>query len=179
MGDDGLNITIGGLPGSGKSTVSKILAQKLNLNYLNAGDIFRNLAKKKGMTLEEFGVYAEQNPSVDQAIDNKLIEVARGGSAILEGRLAAFMVVRNTIEARKVWLDAPLKIRGERVAKRESKPLEAALSEIQERERMEWDRYFQLYNIDLNDLGNYDQIIDTSAIPPEEVAEQILKGLKE
>jgi cytidylate kinase len=151
----------------------------MNLNYLNAGDIFRNLAKKKGMTLEEFGVYAEQNPSVDQAIDNKLIEVAKGGSAILEGRLAAFMVVRNNIEARKVWLDAPLKVRGERISKRETKPLETALSEIQERERAEWDRYFQLYNIDLNDLQHYDQIIDTTTIPPEEVAEQIIKGLKE
>ena len=173
-----MNITIGGLPGSGKSTVSKILAQKLNLNYLNAGDIFRNLAKKKGMTLEEFGVYAEQNPSVDQAIDNKLIEVAKQGSAILEGRLAAFMLVRNTIEAKKFWLEAPLKVRGERIAKRENKPLETALSEIQERERMEWDRYFQLYNIDLNDVQNYDDIIDTSTISPEEIAEKIIQGMK-
>ena len=130
------------------------------------------------MTLEEFGVYAEQNPSVDQAIDNKLIEVAKQGSSILEGRLAAFMLVRNSIEGKKIWLDASLKIRSERISKRENKPLETALSEIQERERMEWDRYFQLYNIDLNDLQNYDQIIDTSTLPPEEVAEQIMKSLK-
>jgi len=172
-----LNITIGGLPGSGKSTVSKILAQKLNMNYLNAGDIFRNLAKKKGMTLEEFGVYAEQNPSVDQAIDNKLVEVAKQGGSILEGRLAAWMLVRNNIEGLKVWLEAPLKVRGERIAGRENKPLETALSEIQERERMEWDRYFQLYNIDLNDLQHYDDIIDSSAMKPEDIAEQIIKAM--
>jgi cytidylate kinase len=173
-----MNVTIGGLPGSGKTTVAKILANKLDLNYLNAGDIFRNLATKKGMTLEEFAVYAEQNPSVDQAIDNKLIEVARGGGAILEGRLAAFMVVRENLEARKIWLEAPLKIRAERICQREDKPLETALSEIQERERSEWDRYFNLYNIDLNDLENYDIIIDSSTITADQVVEEVMKGIE-
>jgi cytidylate kinase len=173
-----LNVTIGGLPGSGKTTVAKILAERLGLNYINAGDIFRNLAKKKGMTLEEFGVYAEQNPSVDQAIDNKLVEVAKQGNSILEGRLAAFMLVRNNIEGKKVWLEAPLKIRAERICGRETKPHETALSEIQERERSEWDRYFQLYNIDLNDLENYDMIIDSASISAEDVSEQIIKGIQ-
>jgi len=173
-----MNVTIGGLPGSGKTTVAKILANKLDLNYLNAGDIFRNLATKKGLTLEEFAVYAEQNPSVDQAIDNKLIEVARGDGAILEGRLAAFMVVKENLEAKKIWLEAPLKIRAERICKREDKPMETALSEIQERERSEWDRYFNLYNIDLNDLENYDIIIDSSVITAEQVVEEVMKGIK-
>ena len=59
-------VTIGGLPGSGKTTVAKILAEKLRLEYVNAGDIFRNLAAKKGLTLEEFGIFAENNPSVEQ-----------------------------------------------------------------------------------------------------------------
>ncbi len=95
-----MNLSIGGLPGSGKTTVGRILAQKLSQNYLNAGEIFRNLAKKKGMTIEEFSVYAEQNPSVDQAIDNKLVEMARQGNTILEGRLAAFMLDRQSIEFR-------------------------------------------------------------------------------
>lgn len=173
-----MNITIGGLPGSGKTTVAKILAGNLSLNYLNAGDIFRNLAKKKGMTMDEFGVYAEQNPSVDQAIDNKLVEVAKKGNSILEGRLAAFMLIRNTIEGKKIWLEAPLKIRAERICGREEKPLETALSEIQERERSEWDRYFSLYNIDLNDLEGYDMIIDSASITADEVADQILKGIE-
>ena len=173
-----MNLTIGGLPGSGKTTVAKMLAEKLSLNYLNAGDIFRNLAKKKGMTLEEFGVYAEQNPSVHQAIDNKLVEVARQGGAILEGRLAAFMLDRQNIEAKKIWLEAPLKVRAERISKREEKPIETALSEIQERERSEWDRYFNLYNIDLNDLEHYDFIIDSAPITADQVVDQIMKGVK-
>jgi cytidylate kinase len=178
QGGQGLIITIGGLPGSGKSTVSKLIAEQLKIDYMNAGDIFRSLANKKGLTLEEFGIYAEQNPNVDQAIDKKVVEVAKKGDVILEGRLAGIMLSQNGIGSKKIWLDAPLKIRAERIAKREDKPIETVLGEVQERERNEWDRYFNLYNIDLNDLSIYDMIIDSAPITAEEVAEQIVKGVQ-
>lgn len=167
-------VTIGGLPGSGKTTVAKLLSEKLSLAYMNAGDIFRTLANKKGMTLEEFSVYAEQNQNVDKAIDKKILEIAKKGDAVLEGRLAGIMLQRNGIEGTKVWLDAPLKVRSERIAKRESMSFESGLSEVHERERSEWDRYFTIYRIDLNDLTIYDLIIDSSNLTPDQVAEKVL-----
>ena len=170
-------ITISGLPGSGKSTVSKVLSDRMKLNYMNAGDIFRSLAQKKGMTLEEFGIFAEQNPNVDRAIDKKIVEIAKKGNAILEGRLAGVMLERNGVKSTKVWIDAPLKVRAERVAKREGKTIEFVVGEIQERERSEWDRYFKLYNIDLNDLSFYDIIIDSAPITADDVANQVQKAV--
>jgi len=170
-------ITISGLPGSGKSTVSRVLADRMKLNYMNAGDIFRSLAQKKGMTLEEFGIFAEQNPNVDRAIDKKIVEIAKKGNALLEGRLAGVMLERNGVKSMKVWIDAPLKVRAERVAKREAKTIEFVVGEIQERERSEWDRYFKLYNIDLNDLSFYDIIIDSAPITADDVANQVQKAV--
>jgi len=172
-------VTIGGLPGSGKTTVAKILAEKLRLEYVNAGDIFRNLAAKKGLTLEEFGIFAENNPSVDQTIDKKIVEIAKKDNVILEGRLAGVMCDRSTLKAIKVWLEAPLKVRAQRVAERESKTFETALAEIQVREKSEWDRYYQIYNIDLNDLTIYNMVLDSAPITAQEVADTVVRGIKE
>jgi cytidylate kinase len=146
---------------------------------VNAGDIFRNLAAKKGLTLEEFGIFAENNPSVDQTIDKKIVEIAKKDNVILEGRLAGVMCDRNTIKAVKVWLEAPLKVRAQRVAERESKTFETALAEIQVREKSEWDRYYQIYNIDLNDLTIYNMVLDSAPITAQEVADTVVRGLKE
>ena len=171
-------VSIGGLPGSGKTTVAKLLADQLSLAYLNAGDIFRTLAQKKGMTLEEFGVFAERVPKVDQSIDARLMEIARKKkNSILEGRLAGRMLAKEGLTSTKVWLQAPLKVRASRVAQREGSSFESALAMIHERERCEWDRYYHLYRIDLNDLSVYDLIIDTEDKPPTAIAETIVEAV--
>lgn len=172
-------VTIGGLPGSGKSTVAKLLAERLKMEYFNAGDVFRSLAAKRGLTLEEFGIFAEKNPSVDQAIDKKVVELAKKDNIVLEGRLAGVMCERNGVKAIKVWLEAPLKVRAQRVAEREGKSFDTSLAEIQVREKSEWDRYYKIYNIDLNDLTIFNYVIDSAPISAQEVVEAILRGLKE
>jgi predicted cytidylate kinase len=172
-------ITLGGLPGSGKTTVARILADKLKMEYINAGDIFRNLASKKGMTLEEFGFFAERNPNIDKAIDKKLLEIARRDNVILEGRLAGIMLELNDVEALKVWLEAPLEVRVERISGRDTKSTEAALADTQMREKSEWDRYYNIYHVDIRDLSVYNLVIQTQDKTPEEVANEIIKNFEE
>jgi cytidylate kinase len=172
-------ITLGGLPGSGKTTVARILADKLKMEYINAGDIFRNLAAKKGMTLEEFGFFAERNPNIDRAIDKKLLEIARRDNVILEGRLAGIMLELNDVEALKVWLEAPLEERVKRVAGRDSKSAEAALSDTQTREKSEWDRYYNIYHVDIRDLSVYNMVVQTQDRPAEDIADEIIERFNE
>jgi predicted cytidylate kinase len=174
-----LIITLGGLPGSGKTTVARILAEKLKMEYINAGDIFRNLAAKKGMTLEEFGFFAERNPNIDKAIDKKLLEIARRDNVILEGRLAGIMLELNDMEALKVWLEAPLEVRVERISGRDTKSAEAALADTQMREKSEWDRYYNIYHVDIRDLEVYNLVIQTQDRTPEDIADEIIKKFEE
>ena len=50
-------ITIGGLAGSGTTTVSKILSEKMRVPYLSAGEIFRQMAVERDMGILEFSKY--------------------------------------------------------------------------------------------------------------------------
>ena len=48
-------IAVSGLPGSGTTTTSLRLAERLQWRYINAGSIFRSMAAEAGVTLAEFG----------------------------------------------------------------------------------------------------------------------------
>ena len=51
--ESGMLITISGLPGSGKTTVARLVARELGLEHVYAGDIFRRQAEEHGLTLAE------------------------------------------------------------------------------------------------------------------------------
>ena len=156
-------ITIGGLPGTGTTTIAKMIAEKYNLKHVCAGFIFREMAKEMGMDLQEFSKYAEEHEEIDKEVDRRQVELARQGNIILEGRLAAWMLLRNGIKPDlTIWFKAPLEVRAERISKREDMDKDTALKKMIDREKSEKKRYKEIYNIDLDDLSVYDLIIDTS-----------------
>ena len=59
-------IAIGGPHGSGKSSVAQKLAQELAMNYVSAGSVFRNLAKERNYSLEEFSEVVVKEPNIDR-----------------------------------------------------------------------------------------------------------------
>ena len=82
-------ITIGGLAGSGTTTAAKILSEKLQIPYLSAGEIFRQMAVEKGMDILEFGKFAEGNDEIDLEIDRRQALLAKEKQdLIVEGRLS-------------------------------------------------------------------------------------------
>ena len=70
-----VTITISGTPGSGKSTVAKILEKKLGIKYIYSGLIFRQLAEEHNMELEKFGKYCEQNSEIDKELDARQLDI--------------------------------------------------------------------------------------------------------
>jgi len=171
------SVTIGGLPGSGTTTVAKILEKRLSLPHVYAGDMFREMADEYGMTLAEFGAYCEDHPEVDSALDKKQEMILALGNVILEGRLAGWISHRNGIPSFKIWLECDEDERVRRVAEREGwEPMEVK-RQVEERERSEKKRYKNFYGIDMDDLSIYDIVVDTTSIAPEEVAEKIMEGL--
>ena len=172
-------ITISGTPGSGKSTVAKLLEKTLRIKYVYSGIIFRELAKKHNMSLEDFGKYCEQNPSIDKELDDKQLRILQKGDVILEGRLAGWLAHRNNISALKVMLDADIDTRSGRIVKREKGSIEKRKQEILQREKSEALRYKKYYNIDLKDYSIYDLVIDTGDKTPDEMVNFILTKLEE
>ncbi|MBU5688211.1 MAG: AAA family ATPase, partial [Candidatus Aenigmarchaeota archaeon] len=50
-------IAVSGLPGSGSSTLSKLLAEKLNLNYFSPGEYFKDHSNKSNQTSKALDVF--------------------------------------------------------------------------------------------------------------------------
>jgi predicted cytidylate kinase len=172
-------ITLSGVPGTGTTTIARLLSEQLEIRMVYIGEIFRNIAEKYNMTLEEFSTFAQDNPKIDNELDEKQIEYAKNGDIILEGRLSGCMLEKNRIDSFKILLTADLDTRIKRIMGREDKEYDQVKSEILFREECERDRYLRLYNMDYLDESHYDLIINTTNLSPEEIVDKIVKKIRE
>lgn len=172
-----VTITVSGTPGSGKSTIAQLLHEKLDLKYVNSGTLFREIAEKYKMSLEEFGKYCEKNSKVDKELDSRQVEILKKGNIILEGRLAGWLAYKNNISAFKIMIDADVNTRAKRVVNREKGNVDKRKKEVAKRERSEAKRYKKYYGIDLSNISIYDLVIDSSDKKPEEIINIILEEL--
>ena len=153
-------ITISGAHGTGKSTLARRLAKRFNLRYVSAGGIFRELAKKHNMSVEEFGRYCEQNYEVDRQIDKLIQDEAKKGNVILDGQLSWYFA-KNYAHL-KILLKAPLEVRIKRIALRDGIDYDSALKATIAREESEQKRYKEIYNISEIPCCIFDVVLDTS-----------------
>jgi predicted cytidylate kinase len=167
-------ITISGLPGSGKTTVARLVAKELGLEHVYAGDLFRKQAEARGMTLEAYARLAETDHSIDRALDQQMRERAARGKAVLEGRLAGLMADDAGVDALKVFLDAPEAVRAGRIAHREGGATEERLRETQAREASDARRYREIYGYDYHDPRHHHVVLATDGRSPEELAREIV-----
>ncbi|MHA1115190.1 MAG: (d)CMP kinase [Candidatus Heimdallarchaeaceae archaeon] len=171
-------IAISGQHGSGKTTAAKMLAESLNYRYLSAGSIFREMAEKKGYTLEEFTALAEKDTSIDEYIDRKTVEIAKSEKdLIVDAQLAGWLL--KDIADLSICISASFDKRIERIAKRENRTIEEVFKETITREKSEKERYASLYSFDLSDLSIYDLIINTDRLEAQTVVKIILAAIKE
>ena len=168
-------ITLGGLAGTGTTTTAELLSEKLDIPYISAGYVFRQMDSERGMSVLEFSEFAEGNDDIDKEIDKRQAELAKSAdNLIVEGRLSAYFVEADL----KLWLVTPFDVRSQRIAERESKSVDVASEEIIVREESEALRYMDIHNIDIKNMDIYDLIINTGTFNPEEVSEIILTTLK-
>lgn len=152
-------ITISGLHGTGKSSVADIVAKRFGLKRVSAGVIFRELAKKRGLTLEEFSIVAEDDESIDRELDALLKTTAMKGNVLLDGQLAGWMA--GDYANFKILLTASVDARVKRIAERDEVSLEHARRETLNREKSERERYLEFYGVDISDKSIYDLVLNT------------------
>jgi CMP/dCMP kinase len=181
-------ITISGTPGSGKSTIANILAEKLKFERIYVGGIRRDLAKSKNMTLEQLNKYALKNPETDVDVDKEAAKKAREFNSlkkdvIVEGRVH-FHFIPESIKlyidvdfeegAKRIWKDMQNKKIKEKRNEDNINSFEEMKESLKKRIENDKQRYLKYYNIDCYDKNNYDLIIDTTNITPNEAVEQII-----
>ena len=167
-------ITVGGLHGTGKTTYARELSEALGLRHISAGEIFRELADIRGMTLDELNRTAQTESAIDREVDERIGNEASKGNVVLDGQLTAWMA-KDKADL-KILLISPKEIRLNRIAMRDGLSLEEAEKRTLGREETEKERYKRYYGIDVSDPSIYDLIVDTNLYPLEEI-KKILKNI--
>jgi predicted cytidylate kinase len=171
-----MRIAVSGPPGSGKTTVCVVVAEKMGYELVLVGRIFRDMADERGVDLAAFGRLAEEDDAIDRELDRRMVAIARAKEDIVvEGRLTAALLKREGVDVLAVGIGASEAVRCERIAGRECKPQDDVLEEMRVRERSEAKRYGSYYGIDPTDRSIYDIWIDSSERSPEDIADEIVQ----
>jgi len=170
-----VKIAISGKSGCGNTTVSRIIADTLNLKLINF--TFRSLAHEKGISLNDILGYAVEDDSWDKEVDTRQVQMAKeSDGCVLGSRLAIWMLADADL---KVFLTASPETRARRIYSRENdSTLEAIEKFTASRDIQDHDRYLRIYDIDNDNYSFADLVIDTDNISPAEVAEMIISELK-
>jgi cytidylate kinase len=168
-----LRVTIAGDIGSGKSTVAKRLAELVGVDALSTGGIQRQLAQKRGLTVLELNKLAEEDASIDRDIDSYLMDLSPG-DLVVESRMA-WHFVPDTLKAYLYISDkaAARRILGAQRSDEDYRKTADPTEQILARRNSEVIRFKKYYNVDIDNLMNYDLVIDTTFAAVDEVVKQI------
>jgi CMP/dCMP kinase len=176
-----VKITVSGSPGSGKSVLSKYFAEKNGLKRYNIGELRRQMALERGITLDELNKIGEKEAWTDKYADDYQRRLGQEEeNFIIEGTLSWYFIPDSI----KIFVKVDSKVAAERIfkAKRESEKNYSSIKEAEETiiERINSDkkRYGDIYGVDPYDLKNYDIIIDTSDMSEEDAKREFERVIK-
>lgn len=175
-------ISIAGDLGSGKTTVTKLMQRDLGYEIYRNGTYFRKLAVEHGMSVTEFNEYVINHSEIDRQIEQSAAEYAKDHDEfIIDARLGWYSVP----ESFKIYLTVDIDEAARRafndLDRKESESfatIEEQKADIIRRFELENKRYFELYGVHKEDLNNYDYVLDTTNILPEEVNKKIIEAYK-
>lgn len=169
-------ITISGKPGSGKSTIAKLIAQKYDLKHYSTGDFFRKNAQDMGLTLEQYSALAEQSRDIDNMTDRWQEDLGKQeDDFIIDGRMS-HNFIKDSI---KIFLDVDKKtgairiMNHKRTDQEKAETEEKAIEMWEFRSNSEQKRYKDYYGINLYDFSQYDLVLNTSNMTPEMILEKL------
>lgn len=170
-----------GKAGSGKGTVSKILAEKLGYRRISIWDMKRELATTMGMTISDFNALWEL-PENKQKFDLKYEDFQKNldvnDKIIIDSRLwfycqpkafKVFLTVSDEEAARRIF--------GDKERTGDAYDSLKALQEATAKRNIDDDkRYEELYGVNIMDTANFDLVIDTTGKVVQQVADEIIEA---
>jgi len=170
-----VKVAISGKSGCGNTTVSRLVADALELTFINF--TFRSLAQEKGLSLKEILALAAKDDFWDREVDTRQVELAReSGGCVLGSRLAIWMLPEADL---KVFLTAASETRARRIQSREGGDLADIAEFTAARDKQDRERYLRIYQIDNDNYSLADLVIDTDNISPQEITERIIAVIKQ
>ena len=164
-------IAVAGFAGSGKNTVGSRVAKRLGWRLVEP--TFKDLAKREGISLDEFQKKAAADPGIDHKFDQELKKQCEGGHCVVSTWLGPWMAPGKVF---KVWLDVPLGTRAARVAGREKQTVQEAQDHVARRDAQNVARYQKVYGIDILDHSKFDLVIDAGRSTPQRSAGWIIRA---
>ena len=172
-----IQISITGEPGCGKTTVAMALATALSAKFMSTGAIQRELAAARGITTLELNKIAENDKSIDLAIDQRTQALDHSpDSFVIDSRLAWRFLPRSL----KVFLVCPPAVAAGRVfaeqrALESFESRESAIDSLVQRHESEKLRFLTYYGASLRNLRNYDLVVDTAYADPATIVAAIVE----
>ncbi|MFA5776927.1 MAG: cytidylate kinase family protein [Parcubacteria group bacterium] len=179
-------VSFNGDHGSGKSTIAQMVAKKLDYPRYYMGQIFRDIAKEKNITLEELHAGITDDVTIDKLVDDYLVDLSnKEKDFIVESRTAWYFIPKSI----KVYFRVDSKKSAERVfleLQKENNRNEGAeldsIKKVEEslnkRKKMDDERYLKFYGINIRDDRNYDLVIDTTNLTIQEVFKKVMDFIK-
>lgn len=173
-------ISIAGDLSSGKTTVTRLMQESLGYEIYRNGEYFRKLAVEMGMSVTEFNEYVKEHPEIDRQIEQSAKEYAAiHENLIIDARLGWYAVP----ESFKIYLrvdtdEAAKRAFGDPDRKKSESfdTVEEQKADLIKRFNLENERYFNLYGVHKEDMSNYDFVLDTTHLSPEEVNQKIIEA---
>ncbi len=169
-------ISLAGDLGSGKSTVAKILIERLGAEYYSTGAAVRAIAARHGMSVVELNIYMETHPEIDHEIDDGLKALSDEDKLMVIDSRMAWHFTKGTF---KIYLSvdpetSALRIMNANRAGEHASTLEETIRQTKARRASEKKRYMEQYGVDIMDLSNYSLVMDTSHATPDEIADAVI-----
>lgn len=169
--------------GSGKSTVAKLLAERLGYTYYSTGNAQREIARQKGMTTLELNRLADRDPAIDREIDGvfQRFNAVPNKNFVIDSRMAFFFIPSSI----KIKLDVDIAVAADRIFHDAERSGEKKYTSVQEsvdalkaRRESEVNRFKRIYRVDIDNNENFDYVLDTTNHTPDEIVDLIIRKFK-
>ena len=171
-------ISLAGDLAAGKGTVSAILIKELNYGIYRNGEYARKLARDMKLDITSFNAFLAEHPEIDLQIEKSASEYAKEhDNFIIDARLGWYAVP----ESFKVYLKVDIDVAAQRAFNDPNRKSTESFATVEEqkadmirRYKLENERYWKLYHVRKDDMSNYDLVIDTTQLAPEQIAKKIM-----